>query len=390
MVIIMNLFVLMVILSPFTAVIPGIYGIYLVYKKKAKVLKNYLNIGLILLFLCLLFSGVINKSIISIGGAFLILTYIGIAILSQKYFISKKRIADALRLLLNLSALTSIIGIVEKILFIIIGKPTHRIFSTYGNPNMTGAWFGSMILIAVFLKYNYNDEAENKKLNFLLALMISSLLLTESTGAFIALLTSIGAYFLVEKNKEIKQCIIMIVTIIFIILAFVFLQKSINSITVMDEVRTSFGSRYDIWFGSIEMFLLKPLLGWGALGTLEHGIEFMYNNGNVIHSHNVWLTFLVSGGILAFSIYLFIKLKIFSDLLRIYKKYDHYVCLLTALNVMVIIQGLVDCSLYAPQLGVLFIAANSILYNISNGRVKESNNEEEKEVESYKKNAVAN
>ena len=390
MVIIMNLFVLMVILSPFTAVIPGIYGIYLVYKKKAKVLKNYLNIGLILLFLCLLFSGVINKSIISIGGAFLILTYIGIAILSQKYFISKKRIADALRLLLNLSALTSIIGIVEKILFIIIGKPTHRIFSTYGNPNMTGAWFGNMILIAVFLKYNYNDEAENKKLNFLLALMISSLLLTESTGAFIALLTSIGAYFLVEKNKEIKQCIIMIVTIIFIILAFVFLQKSINSITVIEEVRTSFGSRYDIWFGSIEMFLLKPLLGWGALGTLEHGIEFMYNNGNVIHSHNVWLTFLVSGGILAFSIYIFIKLNIFRDLLRIYKKYDNYVCLLTALNVMVIIQGLVDCSLYAPQLGVLFIAANSILYNISNGRVKESNNEEEKEVESYKKNAVAN
>ena len=386
----MNLFVLMVILSPFTAVIPGIYGIYLVYKKKAKVLKNYLTIGLILLFLCLLFSGVINKSIISIGGAFLILTYIGIAILSQKYFISKKRIADALRLLLNLSALTSIIGIVEKILFIIIGKPTHRIFSTYGNPNMTGAWFGSMILIAVFLKYNYNDEAENKKLNFLLALMISSLLLTESTGAFIALLTSIGAYFLVEKNKEIKQCNIMIVTIIFIILAFVFLQKSINSITVMDEVRTSFGSRYDIWFGSIEMFLLKPLLGWGALGTLEHGIEFMYNNGNVIHSHNVWLTFLVSGGILAFSIYIFIKLNIFRDLLRIYKKYDNYVCLLTALNVMVIIQGLVDCSLYAPQLGVLFIAANSILYNISNGRVKESNNEEEKEVESYKKNVVAN
>ena len=390
MVIIMNLFVLMVILSPFTAVIPGIYGIYLIYKKKAKVLKNYLTIGLILLFLCFLFSGVINKSIISIGGAFLILTYIGIAILSQKYFISKKRIADALRLLLNLSALTSIIGIVEKILFIIIGKPTHRIFSTYGNPNMTGAWFGSMILIAVFLKYNYNDEAENKKLNFLLALMISSLLLTESTGAFIALLTSIGAYFLVEKNKEIKQCIIMIVTIIFIILAFVFLQKSINSITVMDEVRTSFGSRYDIWFGSIEMFLLKPLLGWGALGTLEHGIEFMYNNGNVIHSHNVWLTFLVSGGILAFSIYIFIKLNIFRDLLRIYKKYDNYVCLLTALNVMVIIQGLVDCSLYAPQLGVLFISASSILYNISNGRVKESNNEEEKEVESYKKNAVAN
>ena len=390
MVVIMNLFVLMVVLSPFTAVIPGIYGIYILYKKKAEVLKNYLTVSLMLLFLCFFLSGVVNASILSVCGSFLLLIYIGIAILSQKYFVTQKRVNDVLRLLLKLSSLTALIGIVEKIVFIFNGKENHRIFSTYGNPNMTGAWFGSMILIALFLIFNCNDKAENKKLNFLLVLMISSLLLTESTGAFIALLSSIGAYFLVEKNKETKKCIIMIVTIIFIILAFVFLQKSINSITVIEEVRTSFGSRYDIWFGSIEMFLLKPLLGWGALGTLEHGIEFMYNNGNVIHSHNVWLTFLVSGGILAFSIYLFIKLKIFSDLLRIYKKYDHYVCLLTALNVMVIIQGLVDCSLYAPQLGVLFIAANSILYNISNGRVKESNNGKEKEVENYKKNMIAN
>ena len=386
----MNLFVLMVILSPFTAVIPGIYGIYLIYKKKAKVLKNYLTIGLILLFLCFLFSGVINKSIISIAGSFLILTYIGVSILSQKYFISKKRIDDALRLVLNLSALTSVIGIVEKIVFIIMGKPTHRIFSTYGNPNMTGAWFGSMILIAMFLKDGHSDKTENKKLNLLLVLMTVALLLTESTGAFIALLSSMGAYFLVDKNRETKKSIIMIMTIIFVIVSFVFFQRRINSITVIDELRTSFSSRYDIWFGSAEMFLIKPLLGWGALGTLEHGIDFMYNNGNVIHSHNIWLTFLVSGGILAFSIYIFVKIKIFKDLMIIYIRYDHYVCLLTALNMMVIIQGLVDCSVYAPQLGMLFIAANSILFNIANGRIKENEKIEEGEIEDCNKDMVAN
>ena len=386
----MNLFVLMVVLSPFTAVIPGIYGIYILYKKKAEVLKNYLTVSLMLLFLCFFLSGVVNASILSVCGSFLLLIYIGIAILSQKYFVTQKRVNDVLRLLLKLSSLTALIGIVEKIVFIFNGKENHRIFSTYGNPNMTGAWFGSMILIAMFLKEGHSDKTENKKLNLLLVLMTVALLLTESTGAFIALLSSMGAYFLVDKNRETKKSIIMIMTIIFVIVSFVFFQRRINSITVIDELRTSFSSRYDIWFGSAEMFLIKPLLGWGALGTLEHGIDFMYNNGNVIHSHNIWLTFLVSGGILTFSIYLFIKLKIFSDLLRIYKKYDHYVCLLTALNVMVIIQGLVDCSLYAPQLGVLFIAANSILYNISNGRVKESNNGKEKEVENYKKNMIAN
>lgn len=386
----MNLFVLMVVLSPFTAVIPGIYGIYLLYKKKVEVLKNYLTVSLILLFLCFFLSGVVNASILSVCGSFLILIYIGVAILSQKYFVTKKRMNDALRLLLNLSALTSVIGIVEKIVFIFMGKPTHRIFSTYGNPNMTGAWFGSMILIAMFLKDGHNDKAENKKLNLLLSLMTVALLLTESTGAFIALLSSMGAYFWVDKNRETKKIIIMIMTIIFVIVTFVFLQRSINSITVIDEVRTSFSSRYDIWFGSTEMFLIKPLLGWGALGTLEHGIDFMYNNGNVIHSHNIWLTFLVSGGILAFSTYIFVKLKIFKDLLRIYIIYDHYVCLLTALNIMVIIQGLVDCSVYAPQLGTLFIATNSILFNIANGRIKESDKIEEGEIEDCKKDIVAN
>lgn len=386
----MNLFVLMVVLSPFTAVIPGIYGIYILYKKKAEVLKNYLTVSLMLLFLCFFLSGVVNASILSVCGSFLLLIYIGIAILSQKYFVTQKRVNDVLRLLLKLSSLTALIGIVEKIVFIFNGKENHRIFSTYGNPNMTGAWFGSMILIAMFLKDGHSDKTENKKLNLLLVLMTVALLLTESTGAFIALLSSMGAYFLVDKNRETKKSIIMIMTIIFVIVSFVFFQRSINSITVIDELRTSFSSRYDIWFGSVEMFLIKPLLGWGALGTLEHGIDFMYNNGNVIHSHNIWLTFLVSGGILAFSIYIFVKIKIFKDLLIIYIRYDNYVCLLTALNMMVIIQGLVDCSVYAPQLGMLFIAANSILFNIANGRIKENEKIEEGEIEDCNKDMVAN
>ena len=57
---------------------------------------------------------------------------------------------------------------------------------------------------------------------------------------------------------------------------------------------------------------------------------------------------------------------------------------------MVIIQGLVDCSVYAPQLGMLFIAANSILFNIANGRIKENDKIEEGEIEDCNKDIVAN
>ena len=47
-------------------------------------------------------------------------------------------------------------------------------------------------------------------------------------------------------------------------------------------------------------------------------------------------------------------------------------------------------SVYAPQLGMLFIAANSILFNIANGRIKENDKIEEGEIEDCNKDMVAN
>lgn len=140
----------------------------------------------------------------------------------------------------------------------------------------------------------------------------------------------------------------------------------------------------------VEMFLIKPLLGWGALGTLEHGIDFMYNNGNVIHSHNIWLTFLVSGGILAFSIYIFVKIKIFKDLLIIYIRYDYLCMFINCFEYDGYNSRTSRLSVYAPQLGMLFIAANSILFNIANGRIKENEKIEEGEIEDCNKDMVAN
>ena len=37
---------------------------------------------------------------------------------------------------------------------------------------------------------------------------------------------------------------------------------------------------------------------------------------------------------------------------------------------MIIVQGLVDCTLYAPQLGVLFMITCAITINLTNRRVK--------------------
>ena len=117
------------------------------------------------------------------------------------------------------------------------------------------------------------------------------------------------------------------------------------------------------------MISQKPLMGWGTLATLEHGKEFFYNNGNSIHSHNIYLTFLVSTGIVGLCMYLYIKMKLFKDILKLYKAKEPLVPLLVSLNVVVIVQGLVDCSLYAPQLGIVFISTCAITFNLSHGKV---------------------
>ena len=43
--------------------------------------------------------------------------------------------------------------------------------------------------------------------------------------------------------------------------------------------------------------------------------------------------------------------------------------LIAAINAMVIIQGIVDCTLYAPQLGIIFIFVGAITYNMANDKM---------------------
>lgn len=43
--------------------------------------------------------------------------------------------------------------------------------------------------------------------------------------------------------------------------------------------------------------------------------------------------------------------------------------LIAAINTMVIIQGIVDCTLYAPQLGIIFVFIGTITYNMANNKM---------------------
>ena len=266
----------------------------------------------------------------------------------------------------------------EKIIFILLGVPQHRVFSSFGNPNMAGAWFGNVILMIFYLKCKDKGKRDDIIYNLSIVLIIVALLLTESTGAFIALVGAIFVYYILKEKKDIKGLIAICITVAVITLLFISVQNKVANTTPIGEFVTSFNSRYCIWIGAMNMIFKKPITGWGMLGMMQSGSNFVYSNDPslhnkiitfLIHPHNLWLTFLVALGIVGLLIYLYIKINLYKDMISLYKQHNKMLPLIASINTMIIIQGIVDCTLYAPQLAIIFVFIGTVTYNMANNKM---------------------
>lgn len=371
-------FIIMIVFSPFTAVIPAVYVVNLIFKKTLKIEKNYWSIGLFLLFIYSVFSGIVNKNLLSLLASSILFLYFGLNVFSQNYFVKISRVNVVIKYVVYLSVIAAIGGIIEKIIFILIGMPQHRVFSSFGNPNMAGAWFGSIILMIFYLKCINKRKKDSIKYNFSIILIILALLLTESTGAFIALVGSIFVYYILKEKKDVRGLIAICITVGISSIFFFIVQNKIANTTPIGELVISFNSRYRIWIGAISMILKKPITGWGMLGMMQEGSNFVYSDDPslhnkiitfLIHPHNLWLTFLVTLGVVGLLIYLYIKFNLYKDMISLYKQHNKMLPLIAAINTMVIIQGIVDCTLYAPQLAIIFIFIGTVTYNMANNKM---------------------
>lgn len=371
-------FIIMIVFSPFTAVIPAIYAANLIFKKKLKIEKNYWNIGLFLLFIYSVFSGIVNRNLLSILSSSILFLYFSLNVFFQNYFVKLSRINVVIKYVVYLSVIAAIGGIIEKIIFIFIGIPHHRVFSSFGNPNMAGAWFGNIILMIFYLKCINKRKKDSIMYNFSIILIIVALLLTESTGAFIALVGSIFIYYILKEKKDIRGLIAICITVGVSSMFLFIIQNKIANTTPIGELIISFNSRYRIWIGAISMILKKPITGWGMLGMMQQGSNFVYSDDPslhnkiinfLIHPHNLWLTFLVALGVVGLLIYLYIKFNLYKDMVSLYKQRNKMLPLIASINTMIIIQGIVDCTLYAPQLAIIFIFIGTVTYNMANNKM---------------------
>lgn len=385
----MNLLIFMIILSPFTALIPALYGGIEILKGNYKVKKNYWNVGIIILFFWAGFVAIINKSILSFIAAFLLLAYFSISVIADNYFITEKRVNDVLMYIIKLSTITGIVAMVEKVIMFFYGNIPYRIYSTFGNPNMAGAWYASAFIISLYLRDKFYNEAEKKQLNFSLVIFLVVIVLSGSRGAYGALISAIVVYFLLYKYENKKRKIIFALFILGISLLAIWSEVRVSEALTAHDISRSFSARTDIWRGSFRMFLDKPITGWGLLGTLLYGDKLIPEYGSIIHPHNLWLTFLTTMGVVGLLVYSYMKFNLIKAMVKLYKNNEALIPLLVSLNVMVIVQGLMDCTLYAPQLGILFIVTGSIINNLEEGKIKRNNkNIKRVDIESFLKQKV--
>ncbi len=373
--------ILLIIMSPYTALFIGVYTTYKVIRMREEIQKNSWNIGLILLFVWSLLVGLLNKSIMSTAVSIVFFLYFTISVVLQNYCKTEEKLEIICNYLIKFSVFSGIIGIIEKVTFAyfpmelwkkVLGLPLsistdHRIFSTFGNPNIAGDWFATMIIMTIYYASNNKNFKERIPYYFATTLFVINLCFTGSRGAFVGLLFALGVLFLLELKRS-KSELIVILAIALVIGVVGFTPPKVSDISqeiTGHNIERSFDTREEIWRGSLKMIEEKPLTGWGMLGTIEHGNEFSRYSDVINHSHNIWLSFLTSLGVVGLLGYLYMRANIYKNLIYLYKAGYSSVALLMAMQTIVLIHGVIDFTIITPQIGILFIGSSSIITTLA-------------------------
>lgn len=367
--------ILLLVLSPYTALIPGIYTMAGVFTRKYKIIFNPWNIGLLALFFIAVISGIINKSLLSSLASLLLLMYFCISVFMENYFNSEEKIIRFYLSLLYFSIIPGIIGIIQKACYgkfnTILTKrliySTYaldgRIYSTFSNPNIAGGWFAAMLLIALFF-WERKEIRHRWIIGFMMLLYSINLILTGSRGAIVGLTAASMVYLIIKKGCR-KLIIPGILICMIVLLSFIPSEGSLLSNLMGHGLSGSFSSRYPIWKGAIKMILKKPILGWGLLGIYEKGASFFEQSGIVFHAHSIWLSILSMLGFAGFYVYLVMKFYIAYGLVALKKSNSPLAPLLASIQVLVVIHGLVDFIICVPQTGALFITCSAFISSLS-------------------------
>lgn len=369
--------IFLIVISPFTAFLPALYMTYKLLSRKLNIYKNPWNIGLFALFLWSIFTGIFNHSILSTLLSVAFFIYFCLSIYLQNYFYTEDKIEGFLKYFIYFSFFSAILGIIEKFAFMYFDFPiwkkilgitseiaaNHRIYSTFGNPNVAGAWFAVMIMIALYLRNRYSKK-QKYFYTLSIILFVIALYLSGSRGAEIGLLLGLITNYLLKRHKK-NVWIFTGLLILIVFIAFtpfeIFNMKNLMYRGISD----AFSDRYGIWAGCFKMIKIKPITGWGLLGIYENSLKFINDDMRKVHGHNIWISLTTTLGSIGLLIYLYMRFYVYKGIKSLYHNNCRLVPLLAGIQAVIVGQGLVDFTIMTPQIGLIFISCSALILSLN-------------------------
>lgn len=292
-------------------------------------------------------------------GAFQILHYCLFFLLTFVLFVDKEEIKRLIRLNVIISFFVSLYALTQLLnlqtIFKTVGS-SIRVSGTLGNPSYLAAY---LLINFTLIAYLYLQTSSKKVKLWLSALSLFELIIFINTGTrsaylglAIGLMVIYGVMLFTTKDAKLKSRLLMI-----IIALCAFGIAGIGAYNTIPKLHDSFllGRLLDVkgaasgfnpriwtWGSALHGVAEKPILGWGVenfaypfdkyYNPNHYGIESFFDR-----THNIFLEYLISGGIVLLLAYLSIWFFYYRNL-RGHQKNLWY-AIIVAAPIMYIVQG---------------------------------------------------
>lgn len=213
------------------------------------------------------------------------------------------------------------VGLLGVLILLGVGVDTNpfyfsnRITFFGANSNSIGNWsvIGIIFILGIFVTKIHFSILTKFLMLSLIPLLISVILSSGSRGALLSLAIGVLVLFSGFRSK-------IYLKILYFFIGFISLNYSIDLIENSEVMSKRFALflesgddvRLSIWKDALQIIYDNPIFGIGYTGY-ENEMNLRY--GYFLDTHNIFLYFLVSGGLIALFIYLFILKNIFIKIL---------------------------------------------------------------------------
>jgi len=229
-----------------------------------------------------------------------------------------------------------------------------RAAATFGNPNLYAQY--AVMTVPMVASYAFFGQRSAAKIvaRISLLLTVMGIFFSFSRGAYLA----VGAIAVVMCMANIKRIVPILMVAYSLILL---LPESIYARlgTMGDSSDVAIVERFQVWGITMDTYLERPIFGHGiGIGVVW---ERLFEQGfNAPHAHNLFLEFLLEGGVVALLILLFLLWKLFRigfDLI-IHAKYTRmYGSAIIAFCGGFCVCSMVDVPIFAPKsIGAFMLA----------------------------------